>query len=82
MKRVLITEPLHAIFTEKLQQNGIQSLQLPPHSERKEVLNALKRVQGVALRSRFKMDKEAIDAGLELQAIGRAGSGLELIDLD
>ena len=82
MKRVLITEPLHAIFTEKLQQNGIQALQRPPNSERKEVLNAIKGVQGVALRSRFKMDKEAIDAGLELQAIGRAGSGLELIDLD
>lgn len=82
MKRVLITEPLHAIFSEKMQQNRIKPIQLAADAERKDLLKALKGVHGVALRSRFKMDPEAIDAGPELQAIGRAGSGLELIDLN
>jgi D-3-phosphoglycerate dehydrogenase / 2-oxoglutarate reductase len=82
MKRVLITEPLHAIFIEKMKKYGLQTVQLPSHSERHDVIRALSNVHGIALRSRFRMDREMIDAAPELQVIGRAGSGLELIDLN
>jgi len=71
MKRVLITEPLHAIFIEKMQKHGLQTVQLPSHSERQDVLRALSNVHGIALRSRFRIDREMIDAAPELQVIGR-----------
>jgi len=81
MKRVLITEPLHPIFTQKLQNRGIQTLQVPPNSELLDVLKTLSNVHGLALRSRFRIDLEILNAAPELKVIGRAGSGLELIDL-
>lgn len=46
-----------------------------------EVQARLHEYHGVVIRSRFLIDREFIDAGKNLQCIGRAGAGMENIDV-
>ena len=48
---------------------------------RSEVLKIIKNYDGIVIRSRFKIDKNFINAAKKLKFIARAGSGTENIDL-
>lgn len=48
---------------------------------RDEILNCVSKYEGVVIRSRIKLDKELLDAAINLRFIARAGSGLENIDV-
>lgn len=50
-------------------------------SPKKEVEKILFKYEGIVLRSRFKIDKEFMDAGPNLKFIARLGAGLESIDV-
>jgi D-3-phosphoglycerate dehydrogenase len=49
---------------------------------RHEILGIIHEYEGVVIRSRIKLDKEFLNAAINLQFIARAGSGLENIDVD
>lgn len=50
-------------------------------SPKQEVQSKLHHYHGVVIRSRFVIDREFIDAGKQLKVIGRAGAGMENINV-
>ena len=49
---------------------------------KKEIEKIINKYHGIIIRSRFKIDKEFINKASSLRFIGRAGSGLENIDVN
>lgn len=49
---------------------------------REELLNTIKNYDGLIVRSRTKVTKEVIEAGKNLKVIGRAGIGVDNIDVE
>ncbi len=79
MKAIIIA-PAHPVLQERLQQAGYEVQYLPAISY-EELLAAIPAVHGIVVTTRLPIDKKVIDAGLQLNWIGRLGSGLELIDV-
>lgn len=82
MKKVLVTEALHPVFYERMQQAGMALEMLPEGAGVQALKESMRSVHGLALRGRFKIDADLMDKAPFLKVIGRAGSGLELIDVD
>ena len=51
-------------------------------SSKKVIENNISDYDGIIIRSRFKIDREFLDAATKLKFIGRVGAGLENIDCD
>lgn len=51
-------------------------------SSKQEIESKIQDYDGVILRSRFSIDKQFLDAAINLKFIGRVGAGLENIDCD
>lgn len=80
MKRILIADTLHGSFTEMIRDAGIE----PVHGHtltREQIMEAIDSYHGIAIRSRFRIDKGFIAKASRLQCIGRAGAGMENIDM-
>ena len=80
MPKVLISDPLSNLAKEVFEKNNIEvdvNLELSP-SELQEVI---KNYDGLVIRSTTKATKEIIEAGDKLKIIGRAGAGVDNIDL-
>jgi len=77
--RLLIVDDLHPVFMEMIEAAGIQ-FDYRPDISREESLGILKNYEGLVLRSKFKVDAEAIDAASKLQIIARAGAGVDNIN--
>jgi D-3-phosphoglycerate dehydrogenase len=78
--RVLITEPLAPSATAALSAAGhevVERLGLSPA----ELLDAVKGVQALIVRSATKVTAEVFEAGDELVVVGRAGVGVDNIDM-
>jgi D-3-phosphoglycerate dehydrogenase len=81
MNRILIADHLHPAFKIELQELGYVCDDLPMIS-RSEILEVLKNYSGIAVRTRFQVDRELIDAGLNLKFIARAGAGMDNVDYE
>ena len=53
-----------------------------PNITRAEILSSLPKFSGLIVRSKTPIDKELLSAGTSLQFIGRAGAGLDNIDVE
>jgi D-3-phosphoglycerate dehydrogenase len=82
MKTVLVTEALHPVFYDRMHTAGVATELLAEGADVQQLINSMRSVQGLALRGRFRIGAELMDKAPSLQVIGRAGSGLELIDLE
>ncbi len=49
---------------------------------KKELLQLIPNYNGIVIRSKFKITKEILDTATQLKCIGRAGAGMENIDVD
>ena len=79
MKKVLITGDVHPILAEKLEKLGfVCETHLGISYE--EVKAIISNYEGLIIRS-LKVDNNLIDAAPNLKFIGRAGSGLEKVDI-
>jgi len=79
--RVLVCDPIHEKGIEILRQAGFEvdvKLTISSRQLRKVVSN----YDAMIVRSRTKVTKEIIEAGGQLRAIGRAGTGLDTIDVE
>jgi D-3-phosphoglycerate dehydrogenase len=79
MKKVLITDKVHPLLIEGLEELGYHvdydtsvDMNILPH--------IIHLYEGIVINSKIKMNKEIIDLGLNLKFIGRLGSGMEIID--
>ena len=80
-KKILIADKLHPLFKEEAEKLGFI---VDDFSEitRQETLSILHEYTGIAIRTKFNIDKEIMDAGDNLKFIARAGAGMDNIDVD
>jgi D-3-phosphoglycerate dehydrogenase / 2-oxoglutarate reductase len=82
-KRMIIlhADSNHPALIQKLQEAGHHNIE-GYHMSREEILENQHLYDGIVIRSRFKIDREFIDAAPNLKFIARVGAGLESIDVD
>ncbi|MFA6944944.1 MAG: phosphoglycerate dehydrogenase, partial [Pedobacter sp.] len=79
MKKILIADHLHPSFKLEAEKLGFECDEQPLIS-REETLKILKNYSGIAIRTKFQVDKELIEAGTSLKFIARAGAGMDNVD--
>lgn len=79
MPRILIADKLHSAFREKAEKLGYDVDDCPAYT-RAETLAAIKDYEGLAIRTKFNIDRELMEAGTRLKFIARAGAGMDNID--
>ncbi|MEJ6980660.1 NAD(P)-dependent oxidoreductase [Pedobacter sp. P351] len=80
-KKILIADKLHPVFKEEAENLGYIVDDLPAIT-RKETLDIIHEYTGIAIRTKFNIDKEIIDAAGNLKFIARAGAGMDNIDIE
>jgi len=77
---VLLIDTMHPAFKEELEAAGITTVEGFDWSKEK-VLEEIGTYNGIAIRSRFRIDEYFLDRATQLRCIGRAGAGMENIDV-
>ena len=76
---ILIVDDIHPIFMEKAAAKGYQC-DYKPLIKADEALQIIGGYAGLVIRSKFRVDKQVIDAGTNLRFVARAGAGMDNID--
>jgi len=79
--KVLICDPIDNEGIEKLRQVGFE-VDYNSTISKDQLKNTISNYDALIVRSRTKVTKEIIEAGEKLKAIGRAGVGLDNIDVE
>lgn len=79
-KKCLIVDEMHQSIQDLLSQIGIEST-YKPNITRSEILEVIGDYEGMLIRSKTSVDQELVDRGSKLEFIGRAGAGLDKIDV-
>lgn len=80
-KKILIIDEMHSSIVSLLEHCG-WSVDYQPMISRKDILSVLGSYTGLIIRSKTIIDKELIGAAKNLRFVGRAGAGLDLIDIE
>lgn len=80
--KVLISDPLAHEGVEYLERSESIYVDYRPGLRREELLEAIRTVDALIVRSGTRVDAEVLRAGERLQAVVRAGVGVDNIDLD
>lgn len=78
-KKILIIDDLHPTFKEQAIALGFE-VDDRPLITRAETLAIIKDYIGIAVRTKFRIDKELFDVAPNLKFVARAGAGLDNID--
>lgn len=78
--KVLVCGPIHEEGIERLRQAGFE-VDVNPTISGEELKETVSQYDALIVRSRTKVTKEIIQTGKRLKAIGRAGAGLDNIDV-
>ena len=81
MPKVLISDPIDKIAAKILESNNIQVDTITDLSSEK-LKEIISNYDGLIVRSATKATKDIIEAGYNLKIIGRAGAGVDNIDLE
>lgn len=79
IKKILIVDDLHPVFKERAKLLGFE-VDDRPLITREETMEVIKDYTGIAVRTKFRIDKELFDAATNLEFVARAGAGLDNID--
>lgn len=80
MKRCLIADEMHESILSLLKAIGFKA-DYRPKVSRVELLNIIGEYEVLLIRSKTDINKEMVDAAVKLEVIGRAGAGLDKIDV-
>ncbi|XP_068602764.1 D-3-phosphoglycerate dehydrogenase [Brachionichthys hirsutus] len=81
IKTVLISESVDPRCRTLLEANGIHVTE-KPSMKKEELLAEIKDYDGLVVRSATKVTADVIDAASKLKIIGRAGTGVDNVDVD
>jgi D-3-phosphoglycerate dehydrogenase / 2-oxoglutarate reductase len=81
MKTCLIIDLMHESILPLMEQIGWQ-VDYRPEIKREEIIQLIHQYEGLIVRSKTTIDKEIIDRAAKLKWIGRAGAGLDLLDVE
>ena len=76
---VLLIDTLHPSFIDTLTQHGVNYIE-GYHLTKEEILSQSELYNGLAIRSRFKLDEQFLNSLTNTVVIGRAGAGMENIN--
>lgn len=76
---ILLIDTLHPAFIDTLKDNNISYVE-GYHLSKEEILESEHLYNGMAIRSRFKLDESFLNELSKTVVIGRAGAGMENID--
>ena len=81
--KVLVCDPISKTGIDHLlNQSGIETIILDRTHSEEELLELVKDVSAVAVRSETKITKTIIESSNELKIVGRAGVGVDNIDIE
>ena len=78
-KSILIVDDLHPAFKQEAEALGYVVSDEPLFT-REQTLAVIKDYEGLAVRTKFQVDRELIDAAPKLKFIARAGAGMDNVD--
>ena len=78
-RKILIVDDLHPLFKAEAEDLGYE-VHDNPHFTLDDALPVLNEYVGLAVRSKFLVDRQVIDTATKLKFIARAGAGLDNID--
>uniref|UniRef100_A0A8C2DPB3 Phosphoglycerate dehydrogenase n=1 Tax=Cyprinus carpio TaxID=7962 RepID=A0A8C2DPB3_CYPCA len=81
VKRVLISESVDPCCKTILQENGIEVTQ-KQQMTKEELIAEIQNYDGLVVRSATKVTADVVNAGSNLKIIGRAGTGVDNVDVD
>ena len=81
MTKVLVSDSIHPDFINALEEIGIP-VDYKPNIKKEQLFETISDYDGLVVRSRTKVTREVIEKGSKLKVIGRAGVGLDNIDVD
>jgi D-3-phosphoglycerate dehydrogenase len=76
---ILIVDDVHPVFIEMAEAKGYQC-DYQPTIKPDEALHIIGNYSGLVMRSKFKLNREYINAGANLRFVCRAGAGMDNID--
>ncbi len=79
--KILIIDEMHLSILGMLQKDG-HEVTYSPKISRAEIMEQVGEYEGLIIRSKTPMDRELMERAVKLKFIGRAGAGLDQIDLD
>lgn len=80
-KSILIIDDVHSYLVEQLPSVGYK-VDYQPNFNSENLIKSIGSYTGLIVRSKAKITKDILDAAKQLRFIGRAGSGMEIIDVD
>ena len=78
--RVFFIDTIHPYLWDALTADGHECIDVTSLTKR-QVMDQLGGVHGAVIRSRFLLDKDFLDHGVDLRFIARSGAGMENIDV-
>jgi len=78
--KILISDPLHDKGVEIFKEKGFE-VEVNTGLSPEELHQAIKGVSGLVIRSATKVDQALLEAADELKVVGRAGTGLDNVDI-
>ncbi len=78
-KSILIVDDIHPVFIEQVEAAGYHC-DYKPLIKPDEALQIIGNYEGLVMRSKFKLNREYLDAGKNLRFVCRAGAGMDNID--
>lgn len=79
--KILIIDEMHESIIPMLEKEG-HEVSYTPKITREEIIACVSEFDGLIIRSKTPMDRELLEKATKLKFIGRAGAGLDKIDLD
>jgi D-3-phosphoglycerate dehydrogenase len=79
--KVLIVDQMHESILGLLEKYGFE-VTYAPKITREELFEQIGSYEGILIRSKTPLDRELLERATRLQFIGRAGAGLDQLDLD
>jgi len=78
--KILVSDPIGDVGVQIFKEEGFE-VEIKTGLKPEELYQAIKGVQGLVIRSATKVTKELLDAADELKVVGRAGTGLDNVDI-
>lgn len=79
--KILIIDEMHESIVPLLEEGG-HEVHYRPEIEKKEILEIIGNYEGLIIRSKTPMNKPLLEKATRLKFIGRAGAGLDNIDIE
>lgn len=79
--KVLIVDETHPSLMDRLKEKGF-ICDYQPKITYQQVLDCIANYEGMIVRTKFRVEKELFDKATNLRFIGRAGAGMDNIDVD